>query len=67
MTLILAPFLGGDERLRIFLMFHCDQKWRARSVKRERLAEGRGNFTRDNMAARYIWGRMNLLAVFIRL
>jgi hypothetical protein len=67
MALILAPFLGGSERLRISLMFHRDQKWRAGLVKRRGLAEGRGTFDHDNEAAHYIWGGINLPAVFIRL
>ena len=45
-------------------MFHCDQKWRARSVKREWLAEGRGNSARDNEVAHYIWGVMNISGWF---
>ncbi len=52
-------FLGGNERLRRSLMFHCGQKWRTRSVKRIAAAEGRAIFDHDNEAAHYIWGAMN--------
>ena len=65
-ALILIPFLAVGERLRISLMFHCDQKWRAGSVKRTRLAESLAIFDHDNEAARYIWGKVYVQAGFIR-
>jgi hypothetical protein len=66
LVLILLPFLGYSERLRIFLMFHRDQKWATKSVKRMELTESLSIFDHDNEAARYIWGATNTISVIIR-
>jgi hypothetical protein len=66
MILILASFLGSDERLTSYIMFHRDQKWRARSVKQIYPAESLAIFDDDNEAARYIWGAENTISVIIR-
>jgi hypothetical protein len=47
-------------------MFHRDQKWATKSVKRMELTESLSIFDHDNEAARYIWGATNTISVIIR-
>ncbi len=58
-VLILVPFLGSYERLRLLVMFHWNQKWRARSVKGEWRAESLAIFDHDNEVSHYIQGAAN--------
>ena len=66
MILILASFLGSDERLTSSFMFHRDHKWRAGLVKGICPAESLAIFDHDNEAARYIWGAGKETALIIR-
>ncbi len=55
-ALILLPFLGGNERLTLIVMFQDDQKLQASSVKKICPAERLAIFDHDNETVRYIWG-----------
>jgi hypothetical protein len=55
-ALILLPFLGSGECLRLTVMFHRDRKWRVSLVKKKWQGERRSIFDHDNAVARYIWG-----------
>jgi hypothetical protein len=66
MSINSPSFLGGCGSLLLIVMFQPEQEWRARTVKRKWLAEGRDTFDHDNETARYIWGAVNRFGLIIR-
>jgi hypothetical protein len=67
MILILASFLGSDERLTSTVMFHRDHKWRAGLVKGIYPAESLAIFDHDNEATCQIWSAAETVSLIIGL